>query len=124
MQAALETPGAVVVEGEFKIGGQEHFYLEPNATLAIPGEVRAPPPSSSKDRSIDRSTRSACWSAQPPIIHPISYPSNSQHPRRRQDGALEVWASTQNPTKTQNFCAYVCGVPANQVRQRERGWME
>lgn len=39
-QAALETPGAVVVEGEMKIGGQEHFYLEPNATLAIPGEVR------------------------------------------------------------------------------------
>lgn len=32
-----------------------------------------------------------------------------------QDGALEVWASTQNPTKTQNFCAYVCGVPANRV---------
>jgi CO/xanthine dehydrogenase Mo-binding subunit len=33
----------------------------------------------------------------------------------QQDGALEVWASTQNPTKTQNFCAYVCGVPANKV---------
>ena len=32
-----------------------------------------------------------------------------------EDGAMEVWASTQNPTKTQNFCAYVCGVPANQV---------
>jgi xanthine dehydrogenase molybdopterin-binding subunit B len=38
-QAALQTPGPVVVEGEMKIGGQEHFYLEPNATLAIPGEV-------------------------------------------------------------------------------------
>ena len=67
--AALATPGAVVVEGEMKIGGQEHFYLETNATYAIPGE----------------------------------------------DGALEVWASTQNPSKTQNFCAYVCGLPANQV---------
>jgi len=32
-----------------------------------------------------------------------------------EDGALEVWASTQNPSKTQNFCAYVCGLPANQV---------
>lgn len=40
VEAALRTPGAVVVEGEMKIGGQEHFYLEPNATLAIPGEVR------------------------------------------------------------------------------------
>ena len=38
-KAALQTPGAVVVEGEMMIGGQEHFYLEPNATLAIPGEV-------------------------------------------------------------------------------------
>ena len=36
-QAALATPGAVVVEGEMKIGGQEHFYLETNATIAIPG---------------------------------------------------------------------------------------
>lgn len=42
-QAALATPGAVLVEGEMKIGGQEHFYLEPNATLAIPGEVRGRP---------------------------------------------------------------------------------
>ncbi|TEB20784.1 xantine dehydrogenase [Perkinsus sp. BL_2016] len=28
----------VVVEGEVRIGGQEHFYLETNATLCIPGE--------------------------------------------------------------------------------------
>lgn len=52
-----------------RLGGQEHFYLETNATLACPGE----------------------------------------------DGAMEIFASTQNPTKTQNFCAYVCGLPANKV---------
>jgi xanthine dehydrogenase/oxidase len=28
----------VVVEGEVRIGGQEHFYLETNATVCIPGE--------------------------------------------------------------------------------------
>lgn len=67
--AREDKDGAVVVEGEMKIGGQEHFYLETNATYVIPGE----------------------------------------------GGALEVWASTQNPSKTQNFCAYVCGLPANQV---------
>ncbi|KAG5177145.1 putative xanthine dehydrogenase [Tribonema minus] len=59
----------VVVEGEMRIGGQEHFYLETNATLAVPGE----------------------------------------------NGAMEIFASTQNPTKTQTFAAHVCGVPANNV---------
>jgi xanthine dehydrogenase/oxidase len=27
-----------IVEGEFEMGGQEHFYFETNASLAIPGE--------------------------------------------------------------------------------------
>lgn len=26
----------VVIEGEVRVGGQEHFYLEPNISLAIP----------------------------------------------------------------------------------------
>ena len=26
------------LEGEFRVGGQEHFYLETNAHLAVPGE--------------------------------------------------------------------------------------
>ena len=30
-------------------------------------------------------------------------------------GCLEIYSSTQNPTKTQNFCASVCGIPANKV---------
>ncbi|CBJ27195.1 conserved unknown protein [Ectocarpus siliculosus] len=59
----------VVVEGEMAIGGQEHFYLETNATLAVPGEA----------------------------------------------GSLEVFASTQNPTKTQDFCSKVCGIDKNKV---------
>ena len=28
----------VVVEGEMNVGGQEHFYLEPNAVIATPQE--------------------------------------------------------------------------------------
>mmetsp|Transcript_3556 Transcript_3556/g.4461 ORF Transcript_3556/g.4461 Transcript_3556/m.4461 type:complete len:1478 (+) Transcript_3556:68-4501(+) len=28
--------GDVVVEGEMKVGGQEHFYLEPNVTMVVP----------------------------------------------------------------------------------------
>lgn len=59
----------VVVEGEMRIGGQDHFYLETNATLAIPGE----------------------------------------------NGGMELFASTQNATKTQMFAAHVCGVPASGV---------
>src|SRR5262245_49623736 len=27
-----------VLEGTFRVGGQEHFYLEPQASLAVPGE--------------------------------------------------------------------------------------
>eukprot|EP00520_Triparma_pacifica_P017654 CAMPEP_0118636436 /NCGR_PEP_ID=MMETSP0785-20121206/2621_1 /TAXON_ID=91992 /ORGANISM="Bolidomonas pacifica, Strain CCMP 1866" /LENGTH=1412 /DNA_ID=CAMNT_0006527561 /DNA_START=58 /DNA_END=4292 /DNA_ORIENTATION=+ len=37
--AGFETPGAVVVEGKFRLGGQEHFYLECNTTMAVPTET-------------------------------------------------------------------------------------
>ena len=33
---ALAEPGLVVVRGELRIGGQEHFYLECHTTLAVP----------------------------------------------------------------------------------------
>eukprot|EP01041_Mallomonas_annulata_P005146 gene5146-10286_t len=33
----------------------------------------------------------------------------------QENGQMEVFSSTQNPTKTQNFCALVCGVPVNHV---------
>ena len=45
-----------VIEGECHIGGQEHFYLETNATLAVP---------------------------------------------KGEDGEMELFVSTQNPTETQ-----------------------
>lgn len=64
-----ESESDVVVSGEVRMGGQEHFYLETNCTLVVPSD----------------------------------------------GGQLEVYASTQNPTKTQNFCAHVCGVPATHV---------
>eukprot|EP00752_Nemacystus_decipiens_P001721 g1664.t1 len=66
---ALAADGVVTVEGEFTIGGQEHFYLETNASLAVPGEA----------------------------------------------GSMEIFASTQDPTKVQSFCARVCGVDKNKV---------
>lgn len=36
VQAALATEGATIVQGECRIGGQEHFYLETHAALAVP----------------------------------------------------------------------------------------
>ena len=63
----------VIVEGTCKVGGQEHFYLETNCTVAIPTEH-----------------------------------------------GLEIFSSTQNPTKTQNFCASVCGLPASNVVARTK----
>lgn len=35
---ALISEGAVTVSGEFRVAGQEHFYLESNSTLVIPTE--------------------------------------------------------------------------------------
>ena len=68
-RAACEAAGGAVVRGRAVCGGQEHFYLECNATLVVPEE----------------------------------------------DGALTIFSSTQNTTKTQNFAAHVCGVDASKV---------
>ena len=60
--------GIVEVEGSFRCGGQDHFYLETNSTLVIPNET-----------------------------------------------GLEVYASTQNPTETQKYCATTTNTPASKV---------
>ncbi|PSC76668.1 Xanthine dehydrogenase [Micractinium conductrix] len=38
VDAAFAQGCEMVLEGETKMGGQEHFYLEPNASIVIPGE--------------------------------------------------------------------------------------
>lgn len=38
VEAAFALPDTVIVEGEFRVGGQEHFYLETNCCLVQPGE--------------------------------------------------------------------------------------
>ncbi|KAJ5388301.1 Xanthine dehydrogenase [Penicillium cosmopolitanum] len=62
-----------VFEGISRMGGQEHFYLETNACLAIP---------------------------------------------KPEDGEMEVWSGTQNPTETQAYVAQVTGVAANKIVSR------
>jgi xanthine dehydrogenase/oxidase len=59
-----------VFEGVARMGGQEHFYLETNASVVVP---------------------------------------------KPEDGEVEVFSSTQNPTETQTIVAQVTGVPANRV---------
>ena len=59
-----------VFEGVARMGGQEHFYLETQASIVVP---------------------------------------------KSEDGEVEVFASTQNPTETQTIVAQVTGVPANRV---------
>jgi xanthine dehydrogenase/oxidase len=59
-----------VFEGVARMGGQEHFYLETQASVVVP---------------------------------------------KPEDGEMEVFASTQNPTETQTIVAQVTGVPANRV---------
>ncbi|XP_052058893.1 xanthine dehydrogenase/oxidase-like isoform X1 [Mytilus californianus] len=62
-----------VIEGEVHVGGQEHFYLETNATLAVP---------------------------------------------KNEDGEMELFVSTQNPTETQLVVAETLGVAANKILVR------
>jgi xanthine dehydrogenase/oxidase len=59
-----------VFTGVARMGGQEHFYLETNACLAIP---------------------------------------------KPEDGEMEIWSSTQNPSETQAYVAQVTGVAANKI---------
>jgi xanthine dehydrogenase/oxidase len=62
-----------VFTGIARMGGQEHFYLETNACVAVP---------------------------------------------KPEDGEMEVFSSTQNPTETQAYVAKVLGVSANKVNAR------
>ncbi|OQO08341.1 Xanthine dehydrogenase [Cryoendolithus antarcticus] len=59
-----------VFSGVARMGGQEHFYLETNAAVAIP---------------------------------------------KPEDGEMEIWSSTQNPSETQAYVAQVTGVAANKI---------
>lgn len=54
-----------IVEGEVSMGGQEHFYLETHASLAVP---------------------------------------------RGEDGEMELFVSTQNPTETQVWSISLTGI--------------
>ncbi|KAE8308826.1 Molybdopterin-binding domain of aldehyde dehydrogenase-domain-containing protein [Aspergillus transmontanensis] len=62
-----------VITGVSRMGGQEHFYLETQACVAIP---------------------------------------------KPEDGEMEIWSGTQNPTETQTYVAQVTGVAANKIVSR------
>ncbi|CAK3988386.1 Xanthine dehydrogenase [Lecanosticta acicola] len=62
-----------VFTGVSRMGGQEHFYLETQACVAVP---------------------------------------------KPEDGEMEIFSSTQNPTETQAYVAQVTGVDANKVVTR------
>jgi xanthine dehydrogenase/oxidase len=62
-----------VFEGVTRMGGQEHFYLETQACLAVP---------------------------------------------KPEDGEMEIFSSTQNPSETQSYVAKVVGVAANKIVSR------
>ncbi|KAI5864323.1 xanthine dehydrogenase [Durotheca rogersii] len=59
--------------GVSRMGGQEHFYLETNACIAIP---------------------------------------------KPEDGEMEIWSSSQNPTESQAYAAKIMGVQSNKVTAR------
>ncbi|QKN81836.1 xanthine dehydrogenase molybdopterin binding subunit [Scandinavium goeteborgense] len=57
------------LQGQFHIGGQEHFYLEGQVAMALPGE----------------------------------------------EGAMQIWSSTQHPTEVQKLVSSVLGVTQSKV---------
>jgi len=57
----------VVVQGEMRVGGQEHFYLESNATLAIPGE---------DDEMVVWASTQAAYKTQLTVAHVLGVPNN------------------------------------------------
>ncbi|KAI0484294.1 xanthine dehydrogenase [Xylariaceae sp. FL0804] len=59
--------------GVTRMGGQEHFYLETNACVAVP---------------------------------------------KPEDGEMELWTSSQNPTESQTYAAKILGVQVNKVVAR------
>ncbi|KAK7066585.1 hypothetical protein SK128_003644, partial [Halocaridina rubra] len=59
-----------ILEGEMYVGGQEHFYMETNAHLAVP---------------------------------------------KGEDGEVELFSSSQNPTLTQKLAAKALGIPENRI---------
>ncbi|XP_072309679.1 xanthine dehydrogenase/oxidase [Eucyclogobius newberryi] len=61
-----------ILEGELHMGGQEHFYLETNVTVAVP----------------------------------------------RDQGEMEIFSSTQCPSKTQSLVAKALGIASNRVHVR------
>ena len=62
-----------VLDGVIRMGGQEHFYLETQACVAVP---------------------------------------------KPEDGEMEIWSCTQNPTETQTIVSQVTGVAANKIVSR------
>ncbi|XP_044163721.1 xanthine dehydrogenase/oxidase-like isoform X2 [Acropora millepora] len=64
-----------LLEGEMRVGGQEHFYLETQASIAVP---------------------------------------------KGEDGEMELFVSTQNPTLTQLLVARALGVPQNRIVVRTK----
>jgi len=64
-----------VLEGEMHLGGQEHFYLETNACIALP---------------------------------------------KNEDGEMELFCSTQNPSAIQHLTSHVLGVPQSRIVVRTK----
>lgn len=59
-----------ILEGDMYLGGQEHFYLETQACIAVP---------------------------------------------KNEDGEIEIFSSTQNPTEIQHLTAHMLGLHQNKV---------
>ncbi len=64
-----------ILEGEMHLGGQEHFYLETQACIAVP---------------------------------------------KLEDGEMELFCSTQNPSEIQLLTAHVLGIPQNRIVVRTK----
>eukprot|EP00798_Chlamydomonas_sp_ICE-L_P022196 gene22196-29256_t len=90
-----------VVEGVFKLGGQEHFYLETNACLVVPHENH-------EFELISSSQFNGNWSTGYCLLDNCLVVPHEIH-------EIELISSSQAPMKHQKTVAYVLGVPAHKI---------
>ena len=93
------------LEGQLRIGGQEHFYLEGQAALAIPGEAR--------EMLVHSSTQDPTEVAAHRGAHPRPFPTLSS-PSRRAAWAAASAARRARPApgrRSPRSAAHVTGRP-------------
>jgi xanthine dehydrogenase/oxidase len=107
VDAALAAPGVILVSGSARIGAQEHFYMETNACLAVPGEGGA-------GMTVWASTQ-APGPTQFAIAHLLGIPAHNITVKTKRLGGGFGGKETRSELFS-NLCALGCAITGRPVR--------